>query len=200
MTSYESALRLKFLANSASLLKSQSIATAAHLMSLHNHMLHEDSKQIKSRQHQAWCGACGAPRKTCDSKVIKIKQRTSKTRGKDKGKEKNRPVAIGAVVYKCRHCSRRTVQDRRPPHRAPPKESGISTVALSTPGEPMSLSSASISSATETPAKTTSDNASSKKRAKARKQGGLHALLASKRSQDSKSVDSSLDLFDFLQQ
>jgi hypothetical protein len=40
----------------------------------------------------------------------------------------------------------------------------------------------------------TGDNASSKKRAKARKQGGLQALLASK-----KTNQPSLDLFDFLQ-
>jgi hypothetical protein len=38
------------------------------------------------------------------------------------------------------------------------------------------------------------DNAGSKKRAKARKQGGLQALLASK-----KSAQPSLDLLDFLQ-
>jgi hypothetical protein len=38
------------------------------------------------------------------------------------------------------------------------------------------------------------DNQNSKKRAKARKQGGLQALLASK-----KSAQPSLDLFDFLQ-
>jgi hypothetical protein len=38
------------------------------------------------------------------------------------------------------------------------------------------------------------DNASSKKRAKARKQGGLQALLASK-----KSTQPSLNLLDFLQ-
>jgi ribonuclease MRP protein subunit SNM1 len=50
----------------------------------------------------------------------------------------------------------------------------------------------------QTSASKAADNASSKKRAKARKQGGLQALMAAKQTLTEPSQ--SLDLFDFLQQ
>jgi RNAse P Rpr2/Rpp21/SNM1 subunit domain len=204
MASHESALRLKFLQDSASVLRSQSTATAAHLMALHNHVLHENSKAIKARQHESWCGACGSPRKMSHTKVVRVKQRT--------GKEKSRPAlksgaSNGVFVFKCLRCSSRTIQDRRPQTRAQQQKPSASAVshAISTPSAPTGdlslLGSADMSSTSEASTRATLENASSKKRAKARKQGGLQALLASKqRSQESKPSGSSLDLFDFLQQ
>lgn len=189
MASPDIALRLKFLQESASLLSSQNVATAGHLMALHNRTLHEDSRTIKPRQHKIWCGACGCPRIARHTKVANIKQRT--------GKGKSRFVPKGAanevVVYKCLRCSRRTIQNHprtRALHATPTVTQATSTVNVST----------EMSSTPATSTKPSLDNASSKKRAKARKQGGLHALLASKqRSQESKPSGSSLDLFDFLQ-
>lgn len=200
MTSYESSLRLQFLQNAASLLCTGSISTASHLMVQHNGILHEDSKPIKLRQHESWCNACGAPRQPRYTKILKPKYRTSKV--------KTRPASIvsrEAIVYRCLRCSSRTVQRRpsqpRPLQKAIGASAPSTQAAASSEVPSTSRSTVNLASriATESSIKTTSENASSKKRAKARKQGGLQALLASKRSGESTPSASSLDLFDFLQ-
>lgn len=201
MASYDSSLRLQFLQNAASLLCSGSISTASHLMVQHNGILHEDSKSIKLRQHESWCNACGAPRQPRYTKVVKPKYRSSKG--------KTRPASIAsreAIVYRCLRCSSRTVQRRQSQPR-PLQKAGRTSVASiqaapSSEVPSIGQSTANLTSrpAAESSIKTTSENASSKKRAKARKQGGLQALLASKRSGESTPSSSSLDLFDFLQQ
>lgn len=201
MTSYDSTLRLQFLQNAASLLCSGSISTASHLIVQHNGILHEDSKSIKLRQHESWCNACGAPRKPRYTKIVKPKYRSSKG--------KTRPASIAsreAIVYRCLRCSSRTVQRRPSQPRPSQKAGGTSAASIqAASGHEVTSTSQSTANLTSRPAaessiKTTSENASSKKRAKARKQGGLQALLASKRSGESTPSSSSLDLFDFLQQ
>lgn len=201
MASYESSLRLQFLQNAANLVCSRSISTASHLMAQHNDILHEDFKSIKPRQHESWCNACGTPRRSRYTKIVKPKYRT---RG-----GKTRPALIAsreAIVYRCLRCSSRTVQ-RRPSQPRPLQKAGSTSTAsiqavasneVSTTGQ----STVNLTSrpAAESSIKTTAENANSKKRAKARKQGGLQALLASKRSGESTPSSSSLDLLDFLQQ
>jgi hypothetical protein len=201
MTSYESSLRLQFLQNSASLLCSGSVSTAAHLMVQHNGILHEDYKSVKLRQHESWCNGCGSPRQSRFTKIVKPKYRSSKG--------KTRPASIAsreAVVYRCLRCSSRTVQRRQSQPRPLQKAGGTSTASIqAVPSTEVPTSGRSTVNLTSRPAaesstKTPSENASSKKRAKARKQGGLQALLASKRSGESTQSSSSLDLLDFLQQ
>lgn len=197
MTSYESSLRLQFLQNSASLLCSGSVSTAAHLIVQHNGILHEDYKSVKLRQHESWCNGCGSPRQSRYTKIVKPKYRTSKG--------KTRPASIAsreALVYRCLRCSSRTVQ-RRPSQPRPLQKATTSIQAV--PSTEVPTSGHSTENLTSRPTaessiKTPSENASSKKRAKARKQGGLQALLASKRSGESTQSSSSLDLLDFLQQ
>lgn len=201
MTSYDSSLRLQFLQNAASLLCSGSISTASHLMMQHNDILHEDSKSIKLRQHESWCNACGAPRRPRFTKIVRPKYRS--------GKGKIRPASVAsreAIVYRCLRCSSRTVQ-RRPSQPRPLQKAGGTSTTIIQAGESSELlatgqPTVSLTSrpAAESSIKSPTENASSKKRAKARKQGGLQALLASKRSGDSMPSSSSLDLFDFLQQ
>lgn len=183
--------QLNFLKDSASSLSSSSPSTAAHLLAGHNHILHNDFKSLNQRHQEYCCGACGTIRSPETSKTIQIKKKKSKRTGVS---------TDGTTIYKCLRCHRRTVKPvRKEPVRSKvlPKpttttvEASVSTTASSTD------KTVSEQSASSEPANKTAENASSKKRAKARKQGGLQAMLASK--QQSQSASSSLDLFDFLQ-
>lgn len=206
----ESASQLNFLRDSAQFLSSQSASTSAHLLAVHNRILYDQLRPLNFRQHEAICGACGSIRKPETSRKIEIKEKSIKSRGK-KSSKVTKPIqpqngTEGAIVYKCLRCHKRAVQ----PIRKPAARKNIQAVSVAA-AEPMLSSTAASTSRTpsqeavaeavtaSTSNKATSENASSKKRAKARKQGGLQALLASKqRSQNQTS--SSLDLFDFLQQ
>ena len=151
---------------------------SSHLLTVHSQLLHESSKSLNVRQKRDYCGACGSIRKPEWTKVTEIKPKKSK------------PLATstsqGATVYKCLRCRQRTVL---PPRHVPTNPSvRIATVTASQDSAP---------GATKGQASTDSksgDNQNSKKRAKARKQGGLQALLASKQQ-----AQPSLDLLDFLQ-
>nr|XP_003188834.1 hypothetical protein ANI_1_1604094 [Aspergillus niger CBS 513.88] len=109
----------------------------------------------------------------------------------------------GATILKCLRCRRRTIKPVRRDAARPALPPKATSTAASTPDI---QSSSAVTTPQSEPAtemadqsrvNKAADNANSKKRAKARKQGGLQALMASK--QQSRSNSSSLDLFDFLQ-
>lgn len=186
--------QLNFLRGSASSLSAASPSTAAHLMSVHNRILHDDFRSLNHRQQEASCGACGTVRNPGTSKTIQIKPNRSKRASSS---------SEGTTIYQCLRCRRRAVKScRKEPAR--PKVSKANTRALG-PSTATSQSPANGLVAQQpapelldaTRATKTTENANSKKRAKARKQGGLQALLVSK--QQSQPASSSLDLFDFLQ-
>lgn len=181
----------RFLSEAAALLNSDSPSTSAHLLAVQTRVLHADSKPLNARQQRHHCAACGRIR---HSQAPSITVRPSK-----------KAVAqglTGATVYQCDGCRRRAVLPCRN-RRVTTKSARGSVPALpASASTPASVSTSSASplppadlAQDSTPAQSKStDNASSKKRAKARKQGGLQALLASKQQ-----AQPSLDLFDFLQ-
>lgn len=193
MPASECAPRLNFLRDSAATLGSSSPSTAAHLLTVHNRILHDGLRPLNQRQQEFSCGACGSIRKPETTKTIEIKKK----------KSKQHASRSSATIYKCLCCHRRTVK----PHGKEPVRSKIpsrpaATTTTSEPSEstpgPSTEKTVSQQPAPEQPVNKTADNANSKKRAKTRKQGGLQALLASR--QQSQPASSSLDLFDFLQQ
>ncbi|CAI7591365.1 unnamed protein product [Penicillium viridicatum] len=144
-------------------------STSAHLLAVHTRLLHEESKSLSVPQKKDHCGACGSIRNAQWSKVTKIKPKKSKPLSSG-------AASAGATVYKCLRCQQRTVLPQRNSRKSTP-------VGVDVKG--------STRASTDPKA---GDNQSSKKRAKARKQGGLQALLASKQR-----AQPSLDLLDFLQ-
>lgn len=191
--------RLEFLKGSASALNALSPSTAAYLMTVHNGILRDEFKPLNQRLQETSCGACGSVRSPQWTKNIVIQ--------KKKGKQSNagrasKASSDGATILKCLRCRRRTIKPVRKDARPalPPK---VTSTAASTPDIQSSAtttpqSEPATESADSSRVNKAADNANSKKRAKARKQGGLQALMASK--QQSRSNSSSLDLFDFLQQ
>jgi hypothetical protein len=177
--------QLRFLGDAAQLLGSRSPSTAAHLLDAHTRVLHEDHKSLNVRQQRHHCGACGSLRQYQSTKAVDVKPK------------KKSALGSGAKVYKCERCQQRTVIPRRTIAKT---QSRIPTAATSSISA--SSTSAGVTTSTKAPQHPSTEsqpskaeeNAGSKKRAKARKQGGLQALLASK-----KSAQPSLDLLDFLQ-
>ena len=189
----DSAPRLNFLRDSAHCFDSLSPSTAAFLRSAHNQILHSQFKSLNQRQKDTFCGACGNIRSPEKTKTIEIKKkpvsRVSKRR------------SDGATIYKCLCCHRRTIKPTRRDPRIqssvpqPNTETGsTSTIQQSTesPSQQPGPQPVAQLAQGDRPSKST-ENASSKKRAKTRK-GGLQALMASKQQSQP-----SLDLFDFLQ-
>jgi RNase P subunit RPR2 len=190
--------QLTFLKDSAHSLASQSPSTAAHLLAVHNQILHHQFKPLNQRQKDAFCGACGSIRSPQSTESIQIHKKGAS------GSSSKNNTSGGATVYKCRRCGRRTVN----PLRREPIRSNIPNSTAQTSSAPAVQSSASTTDAPAPPTLPqpgpqaaeqskpgkTAENAGSKKRAKTRKQGGLQALLASKQQSQP-----SLDLFDFLQ-
>lgn len=182
--------RLRFLSDAANHLGSSSPSTAAYLLTAHTHILHDEFKSLNSRQTKHHCASCGSLRTCNTSKTTVVKP-----------KKKSRVSNIGsATVHKCIRCHDRAVIPRK---RSAPRQSSSKVSSRMDTAPTMATAPVSSSQQDPSPIATTStvappeksaDNASSKKRAKARKQGGLQALLASK-----KSSQPSLDLLDFLQ-
>ncbi|RAL12959.1 ribonuclease P Rpr2/Rpp21/SNM1 subunit [Aspergillus homomorphus CBS 101889] len=189
--------RLEFLRSSASSLEAASPSTAAYLMSVHNSIIRDEFKPLNQRQQEAACGACGSLRNAKSTRTIQVAKRKKKPAGLS---------GEGATVMICLRCHRRTIKPSKKETLrsvAPPAAAPVTATLNS--AEAQSSTSTTPLSQQSTPAPKdqgkgvkSAENASSKKRAKSRKQGGLQALMASK--QQSRSTSSSLDLFDFLQQ
>ncbi|KAJ5479841.1 hypothetical protein N7530_005350 [Penicillium desertorum] len=161
-------------------------STSAHLLAAHTRLLHEESKSLNVPQKRDHCGACGSIRKPQWSKVTEIKPRKSKSLTSGS-------ASTGATVYKCLRCCQRTVLPRRNSKKPISKPSSRAATVTSTRGS--TTVGVEVKGATQASTDPKAgDNQSSKKRAKARKQGGLQALLASKQR-----AQPSLDLLDFLQ-
>lgn len=187
--------RLRFLSDAAQLLTVHSPSISAHLLAAQTHILHEDLRPLNVRQKKHHCGACGSIRQDQTSRITEVKS-------KGKFRASKSESTGGAKVYKCLRCHQRTVLPRKRTTSKPlPRASTTtaSSMVSGTSSEPTPFEAPlqqqnSLSADSEPQPGKAAENASSKKRAKARKQGGLQALLASKqRSQPS------LDLFDFLQ-
>ncbi|KAJ0424875.1 hypothetical protein BJY00DRAFT_224960 [Aspergillus carlsbadensis] len=176
--------RLTFLKASASSLSSASPSTAAYLMSVHNSIFHEELKPLSQRLHDSFCGACGSPRNKEWTKTVSIRKKSQK-------QASSTLTPNGTTIYKCLRCLRRTVTPTRTPSRVP-------SVTIPIVNSQPPTTNTTTTRPSHVSASKTVDNASSKKRAKARKQGGLQALLAAKQPRNE--TTQSLDLFDFLQQ
>ncbi len=175
MSSPALSARLKYLNDSAHLLATTAPQTSAYLMSRCNNLMFDNDLDQTEGHRRHVCGACGNITVlgwTGTRLVEKLKTRKARrivTSKQDKlGKQRAK-----AIIYKCELCSRDTRQDI---NTIAPRSLQAGTKALR-----VVLDVSTPSSNEETPGKTASSamsNASSRKRAKVRKLGGLQALLA----------------------
>ena len=208
MTHQPPAARLEFLTNAARILCTKSPTTSAHLLAVHNDLLFGQCKALSSSQEREFCPACGSLRVPGWTLSVTTAPKQSRSKRSQSSKlhaeRKTSTSSSAGVVYKCLRCHRHVIQSfpksRGNIHKEPRRPG---------PSSPMSQppSSATVTAAEQVIAtdarseKRASDNASSRKRAKARKNQGLLATLAAEKQQSQpKKPSSSLDLLDFLQQ
>ncbi|KAF2804918.1 uncharacterized protein BDZ99DRAFT_145769 [Mytilinidion resinicola] len=193
--------RLQYLKDAAHLLHAQSPTAAAVLGAQYDKLLVDRNLDLEASQKE-WdshrrdiCGACGnllIPGRSCQ---VSQESHSSKSSKAPKSKRRTGDVEK-AMVYTCSRCDAKTVQPLQRPPKLLGRQAGISKSQNQTNSNPR----ATAISSDDTSTAPKSANASSKKRAKARKQGGLQALLDKSKSDTSKSRQGEfgLDLMDFM--
>ncbi|KAL8761562.1 MAG: hypothetical protein Q9184_002327 [Pyrenodesmia sp. 2 TL-2023] len=191
--------RLRFLDSSARLMNEHSPATSAYLLHERNVVAQKHEKALTKAQLKDICKACG---------TILIPGVTSKEEFSDhaaKRKRKNSEVIAPQSeppekhsLIKCLACHRVTVAPAAAPQRQGPAKAASSTGLISQSHDAMAKSEPQSDIAKIRTEKPASANASSKKRAKARKHGGLQALLEKSKGAGSQLGGSGLDLMDFM--
>lgn len=185
MSSPELWARLRYLNDSAHLLATVAPSTSRHLRSRCDALISEKELASSDAHRRNACGACGTImilgwEGTMQTEPRPSRRRTAQPDGQAVKQTK-------ALVYKCKTCYRKTRFPLSDPpeatrHKVTSSNSRVmSTSELLTKPSPVSLAAKS----------------NSKKRAKARKRGGLEALLAAKET--SREVSGfGLDLMDFM--
>lgn len=189
MTSPELLARLQYLDKSAHLLAITAPSTSRYLMSRRNHLMFDNAIELSDSLRGNVCCACGSIMIIGWQASLELRSRRCRRQGHNRNQQ--RPTKD--LVYTCDSCRRTTHIPIAPaaPNRAS-KSSNIRTAA--------SVQQVNTNSAmTEPSPRATSANSSSKKRAKARKLGGLAAVLANKQSASLSSTSGfGLDLMDFM--
>ncbi|APA08507.1 hypothetical protein SS1G_02207 [Sclerotinia sclerotiorum 1980 UF-70] len=193
MADIELAARLRYLNESAHFLATSAPTTSKYLMSQCNYLMFEhEIEQPESRKRQS-CGACGTIMILGWEGKLEVKSQSS-----NKKRYHKKPAVASseqkAVIYTCGSCSKKTR------HRLGPapvvSRSEMSTIQRG--GVSKNGSVPAQSSTTTNITVTPSTNASSKKRAKNRKLGGLGALLAKQKASEASSSGFGLDLMDLM--
>ncbi|KAI1754846.1 hypothetical protein F4782DRAFT_463293 [Xylaria castorea] len=201
---------LSFLMDAAHLLVSASPETSAHLMSERNSLMFNSDLDQPDVQRQHVCSCCGHIMIVGLGDILKMDSRKT-AREKRRHSSKQKKVEEGLPRSGCRKtltcskCGRYTKINLPPPARIsrrrskyvlrPTMTAGAADAAMPTTSRSTSAPSVTVSSSE--PSKI-SANASSKKRAKNRKQG-LQALLQQQSSNSKSQAGLGLSLADFMQ-
>lgn len=194
--------RLKYLNDSAHLLAMSAPATSAYLMSRCHRLMFDNDLDQTSAQKRHVCGACGNIMILGWTSTIQLEAVRAR-----KGKHNatctlRRPSneKVKTIVYTCELCNRQT---RQSINTTIPKASQTQNIIprpkASQIATPVKVLSSDTYPATRTPG-SASANASSRKRAKIRKQSGLQALLAKNKELDTRGSAGGfgLDLLDLM--
>ncbi|KAL5347287.1 hypothetical protein ACLOAV_007597 [Pseudogymnoascus australis] len=181
MAQYQGAMgdlsaQVKYLSDAAHLMAFTAPGCSSHLMSRGDLLMFSNDIDQSDTHRRHVCGGCGNIMTPGWTSTVKNEvQRQPKSRQAHKRKASAIPQATErSMVYTCDRCKRET-------------RHVITTAAL--PRYPQSQATPTVPSA----------NASSRKRAKSRKQGGLQALLAkNKEASQSPSSGFGLDLLDLM--
>lgn len=205
--------RLKYLHESARVMALISPETSSFLESQYSHLLAENDLSPPDSRKREVCGACGTifiPGISCTITQEQTRPIAPKTKGNKV--QKPGPSEPGKCfqvkIYSCLRCSSKTRlqipsskarMGTRKPVKNPVVEATAVTAQLAqTPAaEPGAAKSAAAPATTPANPAPAATNASSKKRAKARK-GGLQAMLANSKKETKSSKGFGLDLMDLM--
>jgi RNase P subunit RPR2 len=190
MTSPELSARLRYLNDSAHFLANTSASTSRYLISQRNTLMFDSEIELPDSHRQRTCGACGTILIIGWQTTAQVQtQRARRQKGSNKTA---RPIRSKHMVYTCESCSRTTRITMPPPvgrHATKPTSKPLkATAETSTPLKPTSTAVTTL----------TTVNSSSKQRAKARKKGGLEAILANKKANEARNSGFDFSFSDFL--
>lgn len=194
--------RLKYLNNSAHRFAITAPGTSAYLMSRCNSIMFDHALEQTEAQQRRICGACGNIMilgLTGTRQLETLKSRKRRSNSLKVQKPTSQPAKV--TVYTCELCSRQTRQHINSNYRGTPKTIiHGSHFQEAIQNSPSTLSSSANTESPDNKSTTTSANATSKRRAKVRKQGGLQALLAKNRDIDGRgnSGGFGLDILDLM--
>lgn len=206
--------KLKFLDAASHFYSSTAPATSAQLMRERQDFVATKNIKLREAEVRGSCQACGTiyiPGSTSKTCIVIEPRKSNKPRSqrrKHGGDGDPTPIAWGPgeahkiVIQKCLACHRSTRTPMLLPSK--PSEGNVSGQSNahgapqpdSLPGEVKKLEGAPIEA--KAPKQPSSANSSSKKRAKARKAGGLLAILDKYKSTQSQSSSLGLDLMDIM--
>jgi len=196
--------QLKYLNDGAHLMALAAPGCSAHLMSACNLLMFANDIEQSDTRRRHVCGGCGSimiPGWTTSVEKERICEQKKKKKRIEKSRK--RPIASSStstMVYTCERCGCQTPHsiNKTTPSRISLRNALQPRPSLAEaadrPGIPSSDPKAQIGTSVAVSA-----NASSKRRAKSRKQGGLQALLAkNKEASQSSGGGFGLDLLDFM--
>ncbi|KAI0968065.1 hypothetical protein F4678DRAFT_232692 [Xylaria arbuscula] len=197
---------LSFLTDAAHLLLSVSPETSAHLMTRRNSLMFNNELDQSDVQRQHVCSCCSHIMIAGRGDVLKMDSSKTCHNTKRRRDDKQKTAAVAPKsglrkTWTCGKCGRyTTINLPPPPARTPLRRFKPTTKSISGASSSLAATIALASQSTGTPipeSTKASANASSKKRAKNRKQG-LQALLQQSSSSKSQS-GLGLSLADFMQ-
>lgn len=206
--------RLNFLDAAAHLYLSTAPATSAQLMRERQDFVADNHIKLREAEVRGSCQACGTistPGSTSQTSILVGPIKSSESRSERRKREGNvhtTRIAKGggevhkAVIRKCLACHRSTripiLLPSKPSERNPGKQSNTQGALQpnSLPGEAEKSEGGPLED--EAPQQPSSANSSSKKRARARKPGGLQAMLDKHKATQSQSSGFGLDLMDIM--
>ncbi|MCJ1303096.1 hypothetical protein MMC08_005903 [Hypocenomyce scalaris] len=209
MTDQDQRARLSFLARAAQSYATSAPSTSAHLVTQYRAVAAEHSSGSPLTQPNNTCGACGSimiPGRTCrtrlDDRSVTIegatprkKKRPNRSKSSPSGTEKT----LTTECLLCWKSTKKSLQRRKSSKLTEIEGSnqvaGPSRTTTATPGDRPTPRISNNNLSRATPA-----NASSKKRAKARKESRLGALLAKSKSSQAPSLGFGLDLMDMMKE
>ncbi|KAL8809891.1 MAG: hypothetical protein Q9200_003029 [Gallowayella weberi] len=184
--------RITFLETSARLLQKTAPSTSAHLMLERNIVANEHDRKVDKSQLKDNCRACGTisvPGVTSKTEVTKVFSNS-----KQKKRAGFNEDADELEIHECLACYRVVTSPSSKVLQNGFKNQGKPTGLV----ERSKIGGAGSKSDIMQTEKSTPANASSKRRAKARKQGGLQAMLEKSKGANSQSTGTGLDLMDFM--
>ena len=204
MTDTSTKARLNFLATSAYFYSSTAPSTSAHLMQERNHIALNHNISLKQTDPQGACKACGTIQITGqNSKTMILSSQPPKKSHLKLGKDTTptNPEKKKQVISQCLVCRRST--NLTPKYLSNPsvhhnKKDTQSRARSSSTTQYLGSESQGREVPVQQGQSRGSENLNSKKRAKARKQSGLQAMLDKSKMSQIGSSEPGLDLMDFM--
>ncbi|RFU31405.1 hypothetical protein B7463_g4933, partial [Scytalidium lignicola] len=196
MASAAVSTHLRYLNEAAHILSQSAPSTSKFLMSRCHTLMFDNSLDQSESHKRKVCGACGNIIDLGLEDRVRVDSRKARSR---KGMREQQSSETRAVVYTCGSCGKKTRHSLNAAPTAIRKSPRSSNLAFLPASNPL-LQSSSQTSITSTPSPGLSANASSKKRAKTRKQAGLGALLAKHKESEARGASGGfeLDLLDLM--